>query len=359
MNYVALFMLVFAVIGAVDRILGNRFGLGAEFERGFMLLGTMALSMIGMIVLAPVLADWLNPVFAFSYHVLHLEPSIIPAILFANDMGGAPLATQVAVDAQLGSYNALVVSSMMGATISFTIPYAMGVVKAEKHADMFLGFLYGIVTIPVGCVVSGLVMGLPIVQLLLNLLPLIVFSVAIAIGLWFKPLVCVKIFEVFGRLIMIVITIGLILSVVRFLTGIEVIKGADTLENGAAICLNASAVLCGAFPFMALLSRVLKKPLGYFGEKLGIGALGALGVLSTVATNATTLEMINRMERKGVIVNAAFAVSAAFTFGGHLAFTMAFNGDLLLPVIVGKLVSGISALALAFMMCRREDRTKV
>ena len=56
MNYVTLVMAAFAVLGALDCILGNRLGLGKEFERGLSMFGTLALSMIGMIVLAPVLA---------------------------------------------------------------------------------------------------------------------------------------------------------------------------------------------------------------------------------------------------------------------------------------------------------------
>ena len=51
MNVLSIIMLVFAILGALDRIIGNKFGLGAEFEKGFMLLGTMALSMIGMIIM--------------------------------------------------------------------------------------------------------------------------------------------------------------------------------------------------------------------------------------------------------------------------------------------------------------------
>ena len=32
-------MAVFAVVGAVDRIMGNRWGLGKEFESGFLAMG--------------------------------------------------------------------------------------------------------------------------------------------------------------------------------------------------------------------------------------------------------------------------------------------------------------------------------
>ena len=68
-------MLLFAMLGALDRIIGNRFGLGKEFEKGFMLLGNMALSMIGMIVLSPWLAEICKPVFDFVANTLHLDPS--------------------------------------------------------------------------------------------------------------------------------------------------------------------------------------------------------------------------------------------------------------------------------------------
>ena len=43
---------VFALFGALDRIFGNRLGLGKEFEKGFHLFGTIALSMIGILVLS-------------------------------------------------------------------------------------------------------------------------------------------------------------------------------------------------------------------------------------------------------------------------------------------------------------------
>ena len=44
-----------AVLGGLDRILGNRFGLGKRFEEGFELLGATALSMAGIICLVPLL----------------------------------------------------------------------------------------------------------------------------------------------------------------------------------------------------------------------------------------------------------------------------------------------------------------
>ena len=358
MSYITILALVFAVLGAVDRIIGNRFGLGKEFERGFMLLGTMSLSMTGMIVIAPFLADVLQPVFDFFANVLKLDPSVIPASLFANDMGGAPLSKEVALNETVGGFNALVVSSMMGCTISFTIPYAMTVVEPERHKHVLFGFLCGIVTIPLGCFAAGLMCRIPIGMLLLDLLPLVIFSAVIAVGLVFCPALCIRIFGIIGTVIKAIITVGLILGVLSFLTGLEPLKGLATLEEGTIICLNASAVLCGMFPLMFVLSKILSKPMKALGRKLSISETSAMGLLSNIITNATVFEMVNRMDTKGIVLNSAFAVSAAFTFGGHLAFTMAFDTAYLAPVIVGKLIAGFAGLLLAVILYERVYKNK-
>lgn len=346
-------MLAFSTLGALDRIFGNKLGLGKEFERGFLLLGTMALAMIGMIAMAPVIAGWLEPVLRFLNERCHVEPSILTAALFANDMGGAPLSVEVAADALLGRYNAMVVASMMGATVSFTIPLALGTVGRERHRELLLGLLCGIMTVPMGCFVSGCVYGVPLGKLLADLLPLLIFAVIIACGLLWKPEWCIKVFSAFGWFVKALITVGLIAAIIKYLAGYELFSGMGTLEEGGEICLNACAVISGAFPLMFVVSKLLSRPLGAMGRRLNVGEDAALGLLSTLVTNVPTFEMMNTMSRKGVLLNAAFATSAAWTFGGHLAFTMAFDESFVLSLIVGKLVAGLLALAVAVLLYRR------
>ena len=350
MNYLTIIILIFSVLGALDRIFGNKFGIGKEFEKAFNLLGAMALSMIGMIVISPLIADLMKPVSAFLLNVLHIDASIIPASLFANDMGGAPLAVEMSLNEEIGKYNALIVSSMMGCTVSFTIPFALGLVKKEQHADLMSGLLCGIVTIPVGCFVSGLMCKIPFGTLVLNLVPLVIFSGLIALGLVLVPKICVKIFTVFGVFITVIITIGLALGIVRFLTGVEVIKGLATIEDGAAVCVNAAVVLSGAFPFMYIISKLLAKPLKAVGKKIGINEFSVLGIVSALATSATLFGMMDRMDKKGVVMNSAFSVSGAFVLGSHLAFTLAFDSAYVMPVIIGKLISGVLAVVLAYLL---------
>jgi ethanolamine transporter len=65
--------------------------------------------------------------------------------------------------------------------------------------------------------------------------------------------------------------------------------------------------------------------------------------------------MMEKMDKRGTVLNSAFTVSAAFVLGSHLAFTMAFDESYVFPMIVGKLISGIFAVLLAFIMYREKS----
>lgn len=354
MSIITIVVLIFAFIGAVDYVIGNKIGMGKEFEKGFSLFCPMALTMLGMIVIAPAIGVWLTPFFEWFYNVFCIDPSIIPASLFANDMGGMPLAQSVAKNEAIGNYNAFVISSMMGCVISFTIPFALGIVKKEQHKELFFGLLCGIITIPIGCFVSGLVCGINLLTLLINLLPLIILSVIIGAALIWVPKVCIRCFAAFGFFMKALAITGLICAIFTLLTKIEISEHFDTFENGAFICANACVTLSGALPFMFVISKLLNKPLNKFGAKIGINGVSAVAFLGNIVTNATTFGLMDKMDKKGTVLNSAFAVSAAFTFGGHLAFTMAFDASYVAPMIIGKLISGVFALLLAFLLYKED-----
>ena len=63
------------------------------------------------------------------------------------------------------------------------------------------------------------------------------------------------------------------------------------------------------------------------------------------------------MNKKGVVLNSAFAVSASFALGSHLAFTMAFDKVYVLPMIIGKIVSGVCAVVLALLIYKDDTQT--
>ena len=347
-------MAVFAVFGALDRIAGNRYGLGQEFENGILAMGSMGLAMIGIIVLSPVLAGLLRPVVVPVYEFLGADPAMFAGTLLASDMGGGALAMQMTADPQAALLGGVITGSMMGATLVFTIPVAMGIVPVEDRPALAKGILAGVVTIPVGILVGGLVAGFPVGMIMKNLIPIVIIGLLIALGLWKAEKGMVKGFELFGKGVVAVITVGLAAIIVEELTGFVVIEGLAPIGEAFATVGSIAIVLAGAFPLVYVLTRLLRKPLMRLGKALGINEVAAAGLVATLANSIATFSMVKDMDRRGKVLNMAFAVSAAFVFGDHLGFTAGFAPEMLPAVILGKLAGGIAAVAVAFVLTRKE-----
>ena len=347
-------MVLFMALGAVDRIIGNRFGLGEKFEEGIIAMGSLALSMIGIICLAPVLAGLLRPVVVPLYSFLGADPAMFAGTILANDMGGAPLAKELALTPEAGQFGGLIVGSMLGPTVVFTIPVALGIIRPEDHEFLARGVLAGVITIPIGGLVGGIAAGFPLMMVLKNLIPIVLIAVIIALGLAFIPNGMVKGFQVFGRFVIIVITVGLAAAIVEALTGITLIPGMNPIEEGYATVGGIAIVLAGAFPLVFVITKVFRKPLMRLGHLLGMNDIAAAGLVATLANNIPMFQMMGDMDRRGKIINVAFAVSAAFVFGDHLGFTAGFDAAMIFPMIVGKLVGGVTAVAAAMLLTRKE-----
>ena len=347
-------MALFAAVGAADRILGNRLGLGQEFENGILAMGSLALAMVGIISLAPVLANLLRPVVVPVYEFLGADPAMFAGTILACDMGGGALARELTTDPQAALLGGVLCGSMLGATIVFTIPVAMGILSEEDRPAMAKGILAGIVTIPVGIFAGGLVAGFPLGMVLQNLIPIVIIGALIALGLWKAEKAMIKGFGWFGKGVVAVITIGLAAAIVESLTGISVIPGMAPIEDGFLTVGAIAIVLAGAFPLVFVVTKLLRKPLLKLGKLLGINDTAAGGLVASLANSIATFGMVKDMDRRGKVVNIAFAVSAAFVFGDHMGFTAGFAPEMLPAVIAGKLAGGVSAVAVALWLTQKE-----
>lgn len=349
-----LLMAVFAVAGGVDRILGNRLGLGREFENGILSMGSLALAMLGIICLAPVLARVLRPVVVPVYRFLGADPAMFAGTILASDMGGAALAQQMTEDTQAALFGGVLCGSMMGATAVFTIPVALGILCPEDRPYLAKGVLAGVVTIPLGLLAGGIVAGFPLVMVLKNLIPIVLLAALIALGLWKAESAMIKGFAWFGKAVLALITFGLLTAIFQELTGITLISGMAPLSEGFAVVGEIAIVLAGAFPLVYVLVRVLQKPLMKLGRLLKINETAAGGLVASLANSIATFHKVEDMDSRGKVVNIAFAVSAAFVFGDHMGFTAGFAPKMLPALIVGKLVGGITAVAAAMWLTRKE-----
>ena len=344
---------IFMAVGAVDRIFGSPLGLGKQFEEGLLAIGALSLSMLGILALAPVLAELLKPVLVPVFRVLGADPAMFAGSILANDMGGAPLAYELAGTEEAARFGGLIIGSMLGATVVFTIPIALGIIGEEDRSFFAEGILAGIITIPAGALVGGLVAGFPIGMILRNLVPIVLFAGIIVLGLWFFEKAVVKGFLWFGRIIVALITVGLGAGILEHLTGIDLIPGMAPLMDGVEVVAGIGFVLAGAFPLVWVLTKALKKPLMKLGKLIGINETAAAGLIASLANSIPMFSMVRDMDHRGKVVNIAFAVSAAFVFGDHLGFTAGYEPEMLLPVILAKLTAGIAAVPVAIFLSKK------
>lgn len=363
-SVIMMIMMIFMIVGAVDKIRGNKKGYGEKFEEGFNAIGPLALSMAGVVAAAPVLAQVLGPIIKPIYTVFGADPSMFATTLLACDMGGYPLAMQLAGDQAIGNFAGLILGTMMGPTIVFTIPVALGIIDKKDRGYLGAGVLAGMITIPIGCVIGGIAMTamtpykLSIVRILQNLIPVIIIAGLIVFGLWVAPAKMINGFNKFGTGVTVVITALTAIAVFEQITGImfplfdqmatkDATTGLSPLDSGLLTCGQIGIVLIGAFPMVEWITRTFGGALKKLGSALGINETASAGMVANLANNIAMFNIFSGMDPKGKLLNVAFAVSAAFVFGDHLGFTAGVNQTMVTPVIIGKLTAGITALIVA------------
>ena len=366
-SVIMMIMMIFMLVGAIDKILGNKKGYGEKFEEGFNAIGPLAISMAGVVAAAPVLATILGPVIKPIYNFFGADSSMFATTLLACDMGGYSLATELAGDnVAIGNFAGLILGTMMGPTIVFTIPVALGIISKDDRSYLGAGVLAGLITVPIGCIVGGLAMSamteykLGIGTILQNLIPVIIIAALIVIGLWFAPAKMINGFNVFGTGVTIVITAFTAIAVFEQITGImfplfnvmaiKDERGLSPLDSGLLTCGQIGIVLIGAFPMVEWITRTFGGVLKKLGGALGINEQASAGMVANLANNIAMFNIMGEMDPKGKLLNVAFAVSAAFVFGDHLGFTAGVNQEMVTPVIIGKLVAGITALIVANLL---------
>ena len=209
-----------ALLGAVDKVLGNRFGLGDEFKKGYETMGPLTMGMVGIVCLTPLIQKGINSTIAPLFTAIGVDSAFLGAIL-ANDMGGYQLSMELAADPRAGEIAGLLVASTLGATLVFNIPVGLGIIKKEQQPDFVRGLLVGVIAIPFGSFFGGLSAGFPLALVAANIAPVAVISILLAVGLKFIPRQMTRGCLIFGYLVSAAGCVGLACAGFESITGTE------------------------------------------------------------------------------------------------------------------------------------------
>lgn len=380
-NIVIYIIMACAVLGAFAAIKNSDDGLGKQFMEGLHAIGHIFVPAAGIMASIPYLSWFIDKVAGPFFAAIGADPAIAATAILATDMGGYQLA-EVLRETQEGWIMAMIVGFMAGATIVFSIPMGLAMLDKRDHKYMALGVMAGILSIPFGALISSIIImftnsevrdfiattgdanyvfNLGLTQILLNLLPLLIFVVVIALGLYFLPDLMIKAFMWFGRILDAGIKLVLVFSIVEIFTGLfSTVFGAwgfhpimadqedqfRALETAGYIGI----MLAGAFPMVYLLQKYAGGPLEAMGRKIGLSKEGSAGIVATIANILAMFKLVKTMPPKDKVINIAFGVAAAFLLGDHLSFTANFQPTLILPIIVGKISAGVIGIGLAYWL---------
>ena len=346
------------LIGGIDKVTGNHLHLGDKFEQGFQAMGTLALGMIGISSLTPVISSVLQFSIVPLYRALHLDPGMIGGII-ANDMGGHQLCVRMAEDPAVGLFASMIVGALFGPLVVFHIPLALQVLDRSKYQEFAEGLLCGLIATPVGCIAGGIMVRLPLKTLLWNMIPIILISVLLIVGLVVSMRRTVQVCLVFGKAIMIISMIGLTASAFLSLTGVEIIPGIMPVSDSLEAVGSIAVVLSGTFVILQIFMKLAAHPLQAVGRLMKMDEDSVAGFIFSFANCVPVYMMMRKMPKKGVIANVAFTTVFSATFGDHLGFALGLAPSYAGPMIVSKIVAGVLSLALALMLFCREDDAAV
>lgn len=369
-----------AAIGAVASIRDPDNGLGKEFLEGLHSIGHIFIPVAGIMAAIPLLSQFVGSVFGPVLNYVGADPAIAATSLIAVDMGGYQLAHHLA-ESRESWIMSMMVGYMAGATIVFSIPVGLAMVDKKDHKYLALGVLSGILSVPVGVLISsviivltdpfvraspttqgasGIQLNLEFATVGLNLVPLIAFVGMIAIGLRLFPNAMIRGFMVFGRLLDAAIKLILAGCIIEYFTEVfsntvgwhfdPIIADEQDRFRALEVAGYIGIMLAGAFPMVFLIRKYLEKPVNRLGEMAGLEGAGAAGILASLANILAMFRLVREMRPQDKVINIAFAVCAAFLFGDHLSFTANFQPNLIPAVMIGKLAGGIFAVLLAYRL---------
>lgn len=381
-NVIIYIIMICAVLGAFGAIKDANNGIGKEFMEGIYTIGPIFANSAGIMASIPFISKFIENVFGPFFEKIGADPAIAATSILATDMGGYQLANVLKISYE-GWIMAMIIGFMAGATIVFSIPLGLPMLDKRDHKYMALGILSGLLAIPFGAFISTFVIivshlkfrnvietkgatasvfELSLSSVCINLLPLIIFVVITAAGLYFFSDIMIKLFIIFGKVLDTAIKLVFVFSVVEIFTGFfthtfgvwgfDPIMADDkdrfrALENAG----NIAIMLSGAFPMVYLIRKYFTNFLSKFGKLIGLSEVGSAGLIATIANILAMFKLVKDMPPKDKVINIAFGVSAAFLLGDHLSYTANFQPSLIPAVMIGKLSAGILGIIFAYVLC--------
>lgn len=216
------------------------------------------------------------------------------------------------------------------------------------------GFIFGLIAIPSGLAVGGLMLGLPVRQLFFNMIPVLVLCMVLIAAFVLVPALTMKIMIFLGNAIRIFSFLLFGVAVFGiFMPKYAVVEDA-LIEEMLFMVLRMVIAACGGLVLSQVALKRLQKPIQRIGAVLDINEEAVVGLFLSFIQSLAMLPLFSKMDKRGKVLNAAFSVAGAYVVGGQMTFVASLiPGNWVTAYMISKVLSGGLAVALAVICLRR------
>lgn len=312
-------------------------------------MGPLMLGMAGILCFTPLIGQIVQSPATHLGKLLRVDPAVFSSIL-ACDMGGYPLAKNLAQEYWTVPYCGMLLGSMLGCTVSFILPMGVNLIHKTGYVNFFQGILLGMVGIPAGSLTGGMLAGFPVVPMLWMTLPVIFLSLGLLAGLHYFQRGVLLGCRIFARLLNAISILGLLAGSCSYLLGWQVFSGMGKIQDAVLIVGGIALFLSGALPLMELLLQAVQ-----YSNKENQLENPLLSILLLIAVNPVPVLMkYESFSTECQIKSAAFMVCASCVMGDHLGYVANVASDFVVPLLVGKILGGLTALGVAELYCKKK-----
>lgn len=360
MNPIVIIMLIFALIGFIDKVFDLNLGLAYAFDDGFSTMLTMMYAIVGICsVGVTFIESHLDAIYAAA-SFLPFDPGLLIGILLAPDMGGFSICEKISGHPILIPLNGIILSSLLGQTLSFQLPIFTSALETDEFKIAMKGFIVGMIAIPTGFIAGGLLLKTPGNIFIEELLPLILICGIIVFGLFRFTDATVRIFELLAKIIQYIMYILFFLAILGVFFPTFAYADLTLVEECTLTAVKSSIVVCGSLVLSRIIIKIFSTPINRLAKLLGVNETSVVCLLLSCATSLAFIPLFSKMDTKGKLLNSAFAVSGSFVIGGQFGYVSNITDSYSTTVfIISKLICGLCSVLLMLKCYRYLDTEKI
>ena len=339
------------LIGLSDYVLGDKLGLGDRFKEGINNMGPLALAMVGILTITPIISHLILKFSRYFQMDNNFDISILISSFIAVDMGAFNISETVSASLEMKVFSGILIASIIGCTISFTLPLALGIVNKKYIDDLNKGIIIGFISIPAVLFISGILLKINIKTIIISLIPIIIMAVLLSIGLIVNKNAVLRVLSLFGKLLIVVGAIGLGIQGMNSILGLKLLEGHIMPLND---CLNIvgkiGIFLGGAYVLIEIINIKGKKVIEKLSRMLKISNKSTTILIGSLASAVIVFTNFDRLDERGRVICTAFSVGGAYVLGGQLGFVAVECPEYVHIYIITKVLCGLLSIILVSLL---------